>query len=67
LTLNPSPEAQQQAKMGFDMAVMQGMMRFENGVYSTKLEYRPKVLKINGQDKSQEILPMLEMSLAQGR
>ncbi|MDD3592619.1 MAG: DUF945 family protein [Sulfurovum sp.] len=67
LTLNPSPEAQQQAKMGFDMAVMQGIMNFENGVYSTKLEYKPKVLKINGQDKSREILPMLEMSLAQGR
>lgn len=67
LALNPSPEAQQQAKMGFDMAVMQGMMNFEKGVYSTKLEYKPKVLKINGQDKSQEILPMLEMSLAQGR
>lgn len=62
-----SPQEQQQAKMGFDMAVMQGMMNFENGLYSTKLEYKPKVLKINGQDKSQEILPMLEMSLAQGR
>lgn len=67
LALNPSPQAQQQAKMGFDMAVMQGMMNFENGVYSTKLEYKPKVLKINGQDKSQEILPMLEMSLVQGQ
>ncbi|UFH59273.1 DUF945 family protein [Sulfurovum mangrovi] len=63
--LNPSPQEQQQAKMGFDMAVMQGMMRFENGVYSTKLEYAPKTLKINGQDKSQEILPLIEMSLSQ--
>lgn len=67
LTLNPSPQAQQQAKMGFDMAVVQGLMTLENGVYSTKLEYTPKVLKINGQDKSQEVLPMLEMSLSQGR
>ncbi|MDM5272599.1 DUF945 family protein [Sulfurovum sp. zt1-1] len=64
--LNPSPQEQQQAKMGLDMAVMQGFMSLENGIYSTKLEYKPKVLKINGQDKTQEILPMLEMSMAQG-
>ncbi|MFT7879429.1 MAG: DUF945 family protein [Sulfurimonas sp.] len=61
-----SPQEQQQAKMGFDMAVMQGMMSLDNGIYSTKLEYRPKTLKINGQDKTQQILPMLEMSIAQG-
>lgn len=66
LALNPSPQAQQQAKMGFDRAVLQGMMNLENGIYSTKLEYEPKILKINGQDKSQEILPILEMSLGQG-
>lgn len=66
LALNPSPQEQQQAKMGFDMAVMQGFMNLENGVYTTKMEYKPKVLKINGQDKTQEILPMLEMSMGQG-
>ncbi|MGC9350781.1 MAG: DUF945 family protein [Sulfurovum sp.] len=61
-----SPQEQQQAKMGFDMAVMQGMMNLENGVYSTKLEYEPKTLKINGQDKTQQFLPLVEISIAQG-
>jgi len=61
-----SPQEQQQAKMGFELAVMQGMMRFENGAYSTHLEYKPKTLKINGKDKTQEILPILKM-LEQGR
>lgn len=61
-----SPQEQQQAKMGFDMAVMQGMMSLDKGIYSTKVEYEPKVLKINGQDKTQEVLPMLEMSMSQG-
>lgn len=52
-----------QIKQTFDMSVEQGMMGYENGSYLINVDYKPKTLKVNGKDMTQEVLPAFEMML----
>lgn len=58
------PENKEQTKQSLQLAAMQGGVKMENGNYVASLQYQPKTLKINGEDKTQEVLPLLELMLA---